>query len=54
MKTDEIFETCACCGHTRFEHDDGDCKGKPKDPQLNAGGNCPCNGFVKRDRTREN
>jgi hypothetical protein len=47
-------DTCAFCGHTRAEHEDGMCHGKPKDEHLDAGGECPCNGFTPRDRSKEN
>ena len=41
-------DACSFCGHACSEHRDGDCRGKPLDPRLDAGGECPCNGFVPR------
>lgn len=37
---------CACCGHAKKLHKEGECHGKPIDPQAaDADGECPCNGF---------
>jgi hypothetical protein len=40
-------DPCAFCGHLFSEHGDS-CSSEPRDPRLDAGGECPCLGFERR------
>lgn len=43
-------ETCSFCGHEQGRHKETECFGFPLVPDLDAGGDCPCQGFEKRER----
>lgn len=43
-------QRCAFCDHSREDHGETGCCGTPKHPHVDAGGDCPCNGFDRRQR----
>lgn len=52
-----ITVTCNKCGQeygAQPKTAGGEGMDKPKNPQLDASGECPCNGFSERGRSREN
>jgi len=45
---EQAGELCQC-GHPFLDHDGSMCWGVPVHPDLDAGGECPCNGFTRRE-----